>query len=89
MIKDKIILAAQKEPNTAISTLYWRMRRYGTPFKKQDGREKHFIEGRRAVDVARENGIPDTLFRARLRNGWTPWFAATRPARAYKRKANE
>lgn len=89
MIKDKIILAAQKEPNIAISTLYWRMKRYGTPFKKQDGREKHFVEGRRAMDVARENGIPDALFRTRLRSGWTAWRAATQPARAYKRKNDE
>ena len=89
MIKDKIILAAQKEPSIAISTLYWRMKRYGTPFKKQDGREKHFIEGRRAMDVARENGVPDTLFRARLRSGWTAWRAATQPVRAYKGKSNE
>lgn len=89
MIKDKITLAAQKEPNIAISTLYWRMKRYGTPFKKRDGREKHFIEGRRAMDVAKENGISEMQFRSRVRNGWTPWLAATRPVRAYKRKTNE
>lgn len=89
MIKDKIILAAQKEPNIAISTLYWRMRRYGTPFKKRDGREKHFVEGRRAMDVAKENGISDAQFRERMRNGWEPWLAATRPVRTYKRKINE
>ena len=89
MIKDKIILAAQKEPNTSISTLYWRMRKYGTPFKKRDGRGKHFVDGRRAMDVAKENGISDAQFRERMRNGWEAWRAATQPVRRYKGKSNE
>jgi hypothetical protein len=82
-MKDKIRIAMEQEKGTAMSTFYWRMKKYGSPFKKQDGREKHFIGGRRAMDIAKENGIPDKVFRARIKAGWTAYRSATQPIRKY------
>lgn len=83
-MKDKIRIAIEQEKDIAISTFYWRMRTYGSPFKKKDRREKHFIGDRRAMDVARENGIPDNVFRARIKAGWTVYRSATQPMRKYR-----
>ena len=85
MIKDKIIMASKKQPNLSMSTLYWRMKRYGTPYKPRDGRTKYIIDGRPAVELAMENGISYDRFYNRLKAGWTSHRAATQPLRA-KRK---
>lgn len=42
-------------------------------------------DGRYALDVARENNIPDETMRMRIRRGWDPLRAATEPARGYNR----
>ena len=85
MIKDKIIIASKKQPNLSISTLYWRMKRYGTPYKPRDGRTKHMLDGRPAVELAMENGISYDLFYSRLKSGWTSYRAATQPPRVRKK----
>ena len=85
-MKDNIRIAMRKEPNLSLSTFYWRMKNYGTPYKHHDGREKHFIGGKLAVEVAQENGISATLFRARMKKGWTSYRAATQPAQIRTKK---
>lgn len=49
----------------------------------------HMSDGRFALDVARENGISDTLFGTRVADrGWDVDEAATRPPRTYRKRDN-
>ena len=88
-MKDRIKIAMGQEKDIAISTFYWRMKKYGSPFKKKDGREKLFIGGRRAVDIARENNIPEKVFRARMKKGWSLYRSATQPVKRYGANKDE
>lgn len=88
-MKDNIKLVLAKEKRLSVQAIYWRIKRYGSPYKKHDGREKLFIGDKRAVDVAKKNGISEILFRGRIKRGWTVERAATQPARVAGRAKNE
>lgn len=74
------------EPNIDKRTIYNRIYKKGNPFKN-DTRITLTIKGKPAIEIARENGIPDRTFYNRCYGlKWTVERSATTPIMRKRKK---
>mgnify|MGYP006956053516 CR=1 FL=1 len=81
-----IKMVKEYEPLVSKGTIYNRIYRKGTPFRN-DTRVTLTVNGQPAIEIARENGIPDAIFYNRVyAKHWTAERSANTPVRSYKKK---